>query len=539
MLSQYLQGMGFEVLEAADGQQAIDIARTHKIRLVLMDICMPGVDGYAAATAIKENTGDEYLPVIFVTALDDSKSLTLAIEAGGDDYVSKPIKFDVLTAKINAHLRIRELHDQLKLKNKELEKYTYQLEREQELVSHFFENAKAHSYVNEALIKQHISSMSLYNGDVFLAAQRPGGGVTVLLGDFTGHGLAAAVGSIPVSQIFFDMVTAGVCIGDIAREVNRQIKALLPVEMFFSAVFFEFSASGERLMIWHGGLPDVFILRKATNQIETVSSTNMPLGILDDSRFNTEASLHQLQNGDRIYGFTDGLTEGVNAENSMFGEEGIIQAIESNPDNAFETIVEKYYQHCGVVNQDDDISLIEITSIPTQVKELTDKPVSSDMSKLMSWQMKVDADAEVLGKVDVISGVIEMLGQAPHLMPHKGVLYTLLSEMYNNALEHGILNMPGQMKDGIEDFDLYYQKREERLHNLGDALLTLNLSFDVSQDGGVLRIRMHHNGVGFNPEEMKFSDDALNGRGMALIEALSTTVEYSDNGRCLEVTFNA
>lgn len=537
MLSQYLQGLGYDVLEAADGQAAIDLARTHNIRLVLMDICMPGIDGYAAATAIKENINDEYLPVIFVTALDESKAMKQAVEAGGDDFVSKPIKFDVLTAKINAHLRIRDLHEQLQNKNKELQQHNYRLEREHDLVSHFFEHAKNNSYVNPELIKQHISSMSLYNGDVFLVAQRPNGGVSVLLGDFTGHGLSAAVGSLPVSQIFFEMVAAGEYIGDIAREINRQIKALLPVEMFCAAVLLELSPSGERLMVWHGGLPDVFVLRKGSHEIEVLSSNNMPLGIMNDAQFNSETSLHQLENGDRVYFYTDGLTEGLNNNNEMFNEDGIKRAIQADPENAFDSIVQKYYEHTGEGEQDDDISLIELTSMSCRLPEHQPREVNT--YDCANWQLNLEVSADELSKVDVIKGVIDMLGEAPTLKQHKGVLYTLLSEMYNNALEHGILDMPGQMKDSMQDFDRYYQKRTERLHNLGDATIKLNLSFEAGAESGLLRVKMQHNGAGFEPEKMNFSDDALHGRGIGLIHALCETVEYSDQGKCLEVTFRS
>lgn len=107
----------YEVIEAVNGREAIEQFEKEKPDLILMDIMMPDIDGCQAAASIKEKAGDDYTPIIFVTALNTEDSLATALESGGDDFISKPFNVDVLASKITAHLRIRNLNQQLNTKN--------------------------------------------------------------------------------------------------------------------------------------------------------------------------------------------------------------------------------------------------------------------------------------------------------------------------------------------------------------------------------------------------------------------------------------
>ena len=107
----------YEVIEAVDGRQAIELYEKEKPDLILMDIMMPDINGHLATAAIKEKMGDDYVPIIFVTALSSEDSLVTALDSGGDDYIAKPFNVDVLESKINAHLRIRELTKEINYKN--------------------------------------------------------------------------------------------------------------------------------------------------------------------------------------------------------------------------------------------------------------------------------------------------------------------------------------------------------------------------------------------------------------------------------------
>lgn len=115
VLKSYLKQLGHEVLETADGQQAVAAFKEagRSIDLVILDVLMPNVDGHTAAGQIREVMGDEWIPIIFLSGLSEDDDLVMGLDAGGDDYLFKPVNKVVLTAKMNAMKRISQLRHKL------------------------------------------------------------------------------------------------------------------------------------------------------------------------------------------------------------------------------------------------------------------------------------------------------------------------------------------------------------------------------------------------------------------------------------------
>jgi adenylate cyclase len=111
ILQMRLESQGYEVISAGDGEQALAIVRDRLPDLVLMDIMMPKLDGIAAMKQLKSDTGLPFIPIILVTARADAKDVIAGIEAGGDDYLTKPVDQAALMARVRAMLRIKALHD--------------------------------------------------------------------------------------------------------------------------------------------------------------------------------------------------------------------------------------------------------------------------------------------------------------------------------------------------------------------------------------------------------------------------------------------
>ncbi|WP_156495003.1 response regulator, partial [Oleiphilus sp. HI0128] len=215
---------------------------------VLMDIVMPVMDGYEAASLIKKRAGDTHVPIIFLTAKHDEKSLLACLESGGDDYLPKPINGIVLKAKIKAHARTQELTQQVHAKNSELTRLHATLTQEHEMGRHVLNHTLKRSLQNCKNVKSYLSSMSTFNGDIFLLAENPSGGLYAFLGDFTGHGLAAAIGTIPVSQAFFSMCEKSMPIMEIASSMNKSLKSFLPEYMFCAATLIHVPESGDKAL---------------------------------------------------------------------------------------------------------------------------------------------------------------------------------------------------------------------------------------------------------------------------------------------------
>ena len=108
-----LDAMGHRVFEAADAAWALDQFERHKPDLVLLDVMMPGHDGYWVARRMRELEAGHWTPIIFLSAMDQAQDLSRGIEAGGDDYLVKPVSVVVLAAKLRAMARLKAMQARL------------------------------------------------------------------------------------------------------------------------------------------------------------------------------------------------------------------------------------------------------------------------------------------------------------------------------------------------------------------------------------------------------------------------------------------
>lgn len=120
LLEAYLTSSGCEVVTAADGVAALDQARSGPLDLALVDVQMPRLDGLALCRALKSSPQTRFVPVIVVTALDSEDEKLKALDAGADDFVTKPYNSIVLLTRVRSLLRIKKLHDDLETRNRVL-----------------------------------------------------------------------------------------------------------------------------------------------------------------------------------------------------------------------------------------------------------------------------------------------------------------------------------------------------------------------------------------------------------------------------------
>lgn len=344
----------FHIIEASNGIEAIEkFSQTHP-DLILMDINMPEMDGRESTAKIKAQMGDNYTPIIFVTALTAESSLADALSDGGDDFISKPFDIRTLESKINAHLRIRELNKKLSEKNK-------QLSHEQNLIEHFFKSAFEKSYLDDKFIRYHMSSMETFNGDVLLAERGPQGGIYIILGDFTGHGLTAAMGTLPVAMTFFKLAGKGSTVEAIARELNFQLHKLMPAGMFMCAALLHIDNAGEKMTLWMGGMPECYWFNDQGQLKESITAQHLSLGILDDSEFTASTKVFDVNKNDKIYIYTDGIVEANNSDDEMFGQARLKEILVENSDNRFDQVLHELKLFTGDGKPNDDITFLELT----------------------------------------------------------------------------------------------------------------------------------------------------------------------------------
>ena len=234
ILKALLKKLGYTVLQAENGAQAVELFEQHRPTLVMMDIMMPVMDGYEATLKIKRLSGNHFVPIIFLTAITDEAALARCIDVGGDDYLTKPYSHTVLAAKVQAMERIKHLHDDLHLL------YSH-MQRDEAIAEQVFSGAVVAGNVANELIRTFQKPASVFSGDVLLTAFSPARDLYVMLGDFTGHGLSAALGALPTSEVFRSMTAKGFQLNQILQAINRKLHALMPVGMFLAAQFIKVS----------------------------------------------------------------------------------------------------------------------------------------------------------------------------------------------------------------------------------------------------------------------------------------------------------
>lgn len=139
--AQLLSGHNYDVEFATNGEEALEWTKNEMFDLILMDVMMPGMDGFETSSRIKEMKEHEDVPIIFLTAKTDTGSLTKAFKSGGQDYISKPFRPDELMARVSAHVELRRRRRELQELNEHLEEKVRERTRELEEANRKLEKA--------------------------------------------------------------------------------------------------------------------------------------------------------------------------------------------------------------------------------------------------------------------------------------------------------------------------------------------------------------------------------------------------------------
>jgi len=532
MLQVTVEELGYQCLEAENGQQAIDAYKEHAPDLILMDVMMPVMNGYDATMEIKALAGERHVPVIFLTAKTDEESLLRCLECGGDDFLQKPVNMTLLNSKIAAHLRTQSLTNELLQKSKELNDLHNTLKKEHEMGQHVLTHSLSRNLKHSPNVRSYLIPQSTFNGDILLSAQKPMGGLYVLLGDITGHGLGAALGTIPLSQVFFSMTSKGKPLVSIVREMNRSLRAFLPRSMFCAATLMELSADGRKIRIWSGGLPLCFHITLANKQVSRIDSKHLPLGVLDDAQFDASLINLDLEEGDSVLLMTDGIPESMASDGSMLGMDAVEATVKENIEDPFFAVLDSYSDFVGMAMQEDDVSLLQVFSYPA-TSSLVPKTVAERDFDL-PWESSVRLCAELLrSTTDPVAGILKLLPERVEFSVYQERIATVVTELFSNALEHGVLGLDSNLKKNAEGFAQYYALREQRLSELVDGYISVSLSFDEREAAGILKLVIRDSGEGFDVGACHQTDDndSLSfGRGMRVVRTMCMDLNYNEKG---------
>jgi len=547
VLNALLKKMGYAIIQAVNGAEAIERFKENQPDIIFMDIMMPVMDGFDSTIQIKALCGDTFVPIIFLTAMTDEKALARCVEVGGDDFLTKPFNHTVLKSKIKAMERIRNLH-------REVVTLLGQRQHEEEIAEKIFSGAVIAGNVMPEKLKSLMRPAALFSGDVLLTAYAPNGDLNVLLGDFTGHGLSAALGALPVSETFRAMTAKGFSVDQILNEINRKLHALLPTGMFMAAQFIRINHSMESMTLCCCGMPDILITNATGTEIKhRIPSTGLPLGILPDADY-----LHSISNiiadlGDHALLASDGVTEARSPNGEYFGQERLEKRLsqDSTQGSIVESIAHALDEFCLDAPQDDDISLVEVPFLPDVLAVFEEKQslINHNVASLKdhsdsthnSLKFIVTLEGPRLLKIDPVPLLINQIQELESLKEQRRVIFTILSELYINALDHGILHLDSALKAEPGGFTTYFTEREKRLKELPDGEITISIHSHLYPTGGEVIIQVEDSGLGFDHKNylsnIQADSDIPSGRGLMLAKELCESFIYSEPGNKVKATY--
>ncbi|MBF0381624.1 MAG: fused response regulator/phosphatase [Magnetococcales bacterium] len=332
ILNEILQD-DYRILFAFNGPDAINLCKNYKPDLILLDIIMPDMTGYEVCKSLKKDQLTTEVPIIFISALEKAEDKVRGFDAGGVDYITKPFEVPEVQARIKTHLTIYDLkrelvkqNQQLRTAQKELEYHHTRLLQERHFIEEILVNIRRVENIDTDNLSYLMESVETTTGDFLFSKKRADGVQNILVGDFTGHGLQSAVGGPVVYDLFTSRTAQGAGMADIMGEINVKLLEILPSGTFLAACGVELNSDNKECLLWNCGMPSILIFRGG-KLLDTIKSHEMALGITKNNGIACNNKKLELQTGDRIFAYSDGIVEAISPENKMFGEERLISTL--------------------------------------------------------------------------------------------------------------------------------------------------------------------------------------------------------------------
>lgn len=346
---------------ALNGEMALQIATRTPPDLVLLDIMMPGLDGYEVCRRLRQMPETAEVPIMFLSSLEEVGDKTLGFEAGANDYLTKPFEMLEVKARVRSLLKAKAYNDAVK------EQIASELRISREIqmgmLPHDF-TAVEKSY--GVRIGAELDPAREVGGDLYGVCAAAPDRLVVFLGDVSGKGIPASMFMVRAISL------ARLLARDIAEperilaRLNDELSVDNPSYMFVTFQCAVFDPSSGRLAMANGGHCRPVLLRHGEPPAWAVDKLGTALGFEEDLEFQrTEITLKP---GDSIVFYTDGVSEAFNPESECFGDERLLAGLDAlsgkPPAEITAGLLEKVRTHAGTAQQSDDIAILTLNVAP-------------------------------------------------------------------------------------------------------------------------------------------------------------------------------
>jgi len=369
-LEQELEDPAYQLITAANGQDALKKVKTESPDLILLDIMMPVMDGYEVLSRLKADAATRDIPVIVISANNDLQSVVNGIKLGAEDYLPKPFEPTLLHARISSSLEKKRLRDLQQLYLKSLER---ELDIAREIQQGFLPAELPK--VNGWEIAAYFRAAREVAGDFYDAFLLPDGNLVCVIGDVCGKGVGAAL----FMTLFRSLIRVTSTTDYFSKTGDR--KTLAPDERLKHAVAFTnnyiaethgdanmfatifigmFSIEEGMLSYINCGNEPPLLIRNRGG-IVSLPPTGPVVGVISNADFSVKEV--SMKKDDQLLVFTDGVPDALNADNDSFGHDRLLSSLKTGDSTAadlLESIEENLNQFMGTADQFDDITLLAI-----------------------------------------------------------------------------------------------------------------------------------------------------------------------------------
>jgi phosphoserine phosphatase RsbU/P len=325
LLRHTLSKQGFGVVEAEDGEQALRLLREHQeIAMVVSDWEMPELDGLGLCRAIREESLGRYVYIILLTARDGSGALVDGMEAGADDFLTKPVDVNELRVRLRAGQRVIDLESALAERNRHLDTAYRQIHNDLQAAAAVQRSMLPPAeMIFDRLNCEWLFVPSAYlSGDMLNVKAIDDENIIFYDIDVAGHGVPAAMLSVIVNRLLAqesERIAEGATCSPAA--VVSKMNSLLARELsdgaYFTMVYGVINTrTGEGSLTQAGHTHPLLV--NTDGQVTKLGHGGFPVGLIDGCDYETIA--FSLQPSDRLYLYSDGVTECMNAASEQFGD---------------------------------------------------------------------------------------------------------------------------------------------------------------------------------------------------------------------------
>lgn len=359
VLGKLLGSNGFQISMAQSGEQTLTSVERDRPDLILLDVMMPGMDGFETCRQLKESPKTQSIPVIFLTAKADVEEVTQGLQAGAVDYVTKPFNSTELLARVNTQLQLRFSNAALEASSAALKEVNRQLESDLNLAAQFQRNllsvVENVSYLD---ISYKFFPLQKVSGDMYDMSLGPENQFRFFIGDATGHGITAAFMTMML-EIGLGSISPDLSIPESMDKLNRLLLSR-NTQRFITGLCFRIDSDGRMLMA-NAGHPPLLVIPRQEEPIKVFKVHGLPLGVDFEVQPSYKQEGYTLKNGDKIFTYTDGLTEWRDTEGRIYGERRLHSFLEThrNLDSALllEKLMEELYELTQSKKCQDDLTI--------------------------------------------------------------------------------------------------------------------------------------------------------------------------------------